>query len=90
MTVTLDETLQEIVTQAIQDGDGQTAEDIVRIGLNNWWDRQMLSGYSPDELQRIGDEIVADTRPGIPADKFFRDLKKKYRDKAKAMASNAA
>ena len=74
-TVTLDEAMQEIVTQAIHDGDGTTAEDIVRIALNDWWDRQMLSGYSPEELRRIGDEIVADTRPGIPAEQFFVELK---------------
>lgn len=91
MTVTLDETLQEIVAQAIKDGDGNTAEDIVRIALNDWWDRQMMSGYSPEDLRRMGEEIVADTRPGIPAEQFFADLKKRYQDKASGrLTSDAA
>ena len=78
-TVTLDESMQEFVAQAIHDGDGQTPEDIVRIPLNDWWDRQMMSGYSPEELRRMSEEIIADTRPGIPAEEFFRELKEHCR-----------
>lgn len=79
MNVTLDESAQEIVNQAIQDGDGKTPGDIVRIALNDWWDRQMMSGYSPEELRRMSDEIIADTRPGIPAEEFFVNLKEHCR-----------
>ena len=91
MTVPLNAEMQEIVELAIQEGLGDSPETIVRLALNAWWGTQLLSGYSSEELRRIGEEIVADTRPGIPAEEAFAKLKNRYRKMVEAtQASNAA
>ncbi len=73
-TVSLDETMQEIIAEAIQGGLGANPEDVVKLALQELWGSHLLRGYNADDLRKIGEEIIADTRPGIPADMVFAHL----------------
>lgn len=73
--VELDSKMQEIVDLATQARLGKDAGEIVRLALEDWWGNRLIESIGQDEVKRILEEAVADTRPGLPPDVVFAELR---------------
>ncbi len=78
-TITLDETMQEILVEAQEKFPGITVQEIVRAALQSWWGDHMLEGVNPDALLLLLDEAAADTSPALSPDEVFARLEQEIR-----------
>jgi hypothetical protein len=73
-TVALSSNAQEMIADAIENGLGSTPEDVVDKALENFLSAHLLRRHTPGELRRIGEEAIADTRPGLPPEQVLAEM----------------
>jgi Arc/MetJ-type ribon-helix-helix transcriptional regulator len=74
ITVELSPEVQDIVQQAMAQGEFASPAEVVSAALQVWQDVQDWPAYPQSELQRMCDEALADERPGIPSDEAYSTM----------------
>jgi antitoxin ParD1/3/4 len=67
--------LRKLVEERVRNGSYASADEVIRAGLEAL---QREEAGTNEWLTRLAEESLADTRPSVPADQVFRDLRARH------------
>jgi Arc/MetJ-type ribon-helix-helix transcriptional regulator len=77
MTISVEVTpeMQELLDRAMSTGEFSRPEDVISAALHLWYTDRMESPLPVEELNRICQEAISDTTPGIASDAAYAEMK---------------